>query len=84
MHKIATDEMIRAAMFKAVETSLIPRHSLLVEYLKSWECIEQVLHAALEVQPKMNNFCGLRCMASEDLSPESKKALAIPTADMRH
>ncbi|WP_130910612.1 hypothetical protein [Pseudomonas sp. Sample_9] len=84
MPKIATDEMIRAAMFKAVETKLIARHSLLAEYLKSWECIEQVLHAALEVQPKMNNFCGLRCMGSEDLSPESKKALAIPTADMRH
>jgi len=84
MPKITTDEMIRAAMFKSVETDLIPRHSLLAEYLKSWKCIEQVLHAALEVQPKMSNFCGLRCIASEDLSPESKKALAIPTADMRH
>ena len=84
MYKIATNEMIRAAMIKAVETKLIPRHSLLAEYLKSWDCLEQVIHAALEVQPKMNNFCGQRCMASADLSPESKKALAIPTADMRH
>ncbi|WP_283437898.1 hypothetical protein [Pseudomonas helmanticensis] len=84
MYKIATHTMIRAAMIKAVEINLIPRHSLLSEYLKSWEHIEKVLHAALEVQPKIDNFCGLRCMASKDLSPESKKALAIPTADMRH
>ncbi|MFZ3280119.1 hypothetical protein [Pseudomonas sp.] len=84
MYKIATQEMIRAAMIKAVETKLIPRHTLLAEYLKSWEQLEQILHAALAVQPKMNNFCGLRCMATEDLSPESKKALAIPTVDMRH
>jgi hypothetical protein len=84
MYKIATHEMIRSAMITAIETNLIPRHTLLSDYLKSWECLEQVLLAALEVQPRMNIFCGLRCMASEDLSPESKKALAIPTADMRH
>lgn len=35
MPKITTDEMIRAAMFKAVETNLIPRYSLLAEYLKA-------------------------------------------------
>jgi hypothetical protein len=84
MYKIATNEMIRAAMITAMENNLIPRHTLLSEYLKSWECLEKVLYAALEVQPRINNFCDLRCMASEDLSPESKKALAIPTADMRH
>lgn len=84
MYKIVTHEILRAALIKAVEINLIPKHSLLADYLKSGERLEQVIQAALEVQPKINNFCGLRCMASADLSPESKKALAIPTADMRH
>ncbi|MFJ2537498.1 MULTISPECIES: hypothetical protein [unclassified Pseudomonas] len=84
MYKIVTHEMLRAALIKAVEINLIPKHSLLADYLKSGDRLEQVIQAALEVQPKTYKFCGLRCIPSEDLSPESKKALAIPTADMRH
>lgn len=84
MYKIVTHEMLRAAFIKAVEIHLIPKHSLLADFLKSGQRLEQVIQAALEVQPKPYKFCGLRCMTSEDLSPESKKALAIPTADMRH
>ncbi|MBX9408891.1 hypothetical protein K5E40_24790 [Pseudomonas baetica] len=84
MYKIVTDEMLRAAFIKAVEINLIPRHSLLADHLTSGQRLEQVIQAALEVQPKTYKFCGLRCMTSEDLSAESKKALAIPTADMRH
>ena len=84
MYKIVTQETLRAALIKAVEINLIPKHSLLAEYLKSGELIQQVIQAALEVQPKPYKFCGLRCMTSENLSHESKKSLAIPTADMRH
>lgn len=84
MYKIVTQEMLRAALITAVEINLIPKHSLLADYLKSGEQLEHVIKAALEAQPKIAKFCGLRCMASEDLSLESKKALAIPTADMRH
>ncbi|QXI01123.1 hypothetical protein HV782_003745 [Pseudomonas monsensis] len=84
MYKIVTQEMLRAAFIRAIEINLIPRHRLLAEYLKSGEKLEQVIQAALEAQPKIAKFCGLRCTASEELSPESKKALAIPAADMRH
>ena len=84
MYKIVTPEMLRAGLIKAVEINLIPKHSLLAEYLKSGERIEQVIQAALDAQPKIAKFCGLRCMTSENLSHESKKALAIPAADMRH
>jgi hypothetical protein len=84
MYKIVTQEMLRAALVKAVEINLIPKHSLLADYLKSGAQLEQVIQAALEAQPKIAKFCGLRCMTSEELSPESKKALAIPTTDMRH
>jgi hypothetical protein len=48
MPETATYEMLRAAMIKAVETNLVPRHSLLAEYLNSWERLEAVIQAALD------------------------------------
>lgn len=48
MPETATYEILRAAMIKAVETNLVPRHSLLAEYLNSWERLEAVIQAALD------------------------------------
>lgn len=47
MYKIVTQEMLRAALVKAVEINLIPKHSLLADYLKSGAQLEQVIQAAL-------------------------------------
>jgi hypothetical protein len=46
-----TNEMLKAAMIKAIETGLIPRHSHLDSYLRSWECLALVIQAALEATP---------------------------------
>ncbi|WP_426206594.1 hypothetical protein [Pseudomonas sp. TWP3-1] len=51
MPETPTYEMLRAAMIKAIETTLIPRHSLLAEYVKSWERLELVIQAALAARP---------------------------------
>ncbi|MHC8398691.1 hypothetical protein ACYZTX_04140 [Pseudomonas sp. MDT1-17] len=48
MARSATNEMLKAAMIKAIETGLIPRHSHLDGYLKSWESLALVIQAALE------------------------------------
>lgn len=58
MYKIVTQEMLRAALVKAVEIKLIPKHSLLADYLKSGVQLEQVIQAALEAQPKKPSFVG--------------------------
>lgn len=47
----ATHEMIKAAMIKAIETGLVPRHSYLDAYLRSWESLTVVIQAALEAMP---------------------------------
>ncbi|MGX0893908.1 hypothetical protein AB7M22_005916 [Pseudomonas sp. ADAK2 TE3594] len=47
MAKSVTHEMIKAAMIKAVETGLVPRHSHLDGYLRSWESLALVIQAAL-------------------------------------
>jgi len=52
MPEAATYAMVRAAMIKAVETNLIPRHSRLADYIKSWERLEIVIQAALDVYPE--------------------------------
>lgn len=39
--------MLEAAMIKAIETGLIPRHTRLDDYLKSWEKLALVIQAAL-------------------------------------
>ncbi|MBK5550199.1 MULTISPECIES: hypothetical protein [unclassified Pseudomonas] len=46
-----TNEMLKAAMKKAIEIGLIPRHSHLDGYLKSWESLGLVIQAALEATP---------------------------------
>ena len=43
-----THEMIKAAMIKAIETGLAPRHSHLDGYVKSWESLALAIQAALE------------------------------------
>ncbi|UVK99321.1 hypothetical protein [Pseudomonas sp. B21-048] len=48
MAKSATHEMIKAAMIKAIETGLIPRHFHLDGYVRSWESLALVIQAALE------------------------------------
>ncbi|WP_162556165.1 hypothetical protein [Pseudomonas sp. 31-12] len=51
MAKPATYEMLKAAMIKAIETGLIPRHPHLDGYIKSWESLALVIQAALEATP---------------------------------
>jgi hypothetical protein len=48
MARSATHEMIKAAMIKAIETGLVPRHCHLDGYVKSWESLALVIQAALE------------------------------------
>lgn len=46
-----TEEMVTAAMKKAVELKLIPRYCIGEdEYLKHWQNIEAVLQAALNAE----------------------------------
>ncbi|TPG74594.1 hypothetical protein [Pseudomonas arsenicoxydans] len=52
MARSATPEMIKAALIKAIETGLIPRHSHLDAYLKSWDNLALVIQAALEATDK--------------------------------
>jgi hypothetical protein len=41
--------MLEAAMTKAAETGLVPRHGVDLEtYLKTWDAMKQVLQAALD------------------------------------
>jgi len=47
----ATHEMIKAAMIKAIEIRLIPRHPHLDAYIKSWNSLALVIQAALEATP---------------------------------
>lgn len=58
MAEKATYAMLRAAMIKAVETNLIPRHSRLAEYIKSWERLELVIQAALDMYPEQKAASG--------------------------
>ncbi|MFM9382734.1 hypothetical protein [Pseudomonas sp. UV AK001] len=58
MAEKATYAMLRAAMIKAVETNLIPRHSRLAEYIKSWERLELVIQASLDVYPEQKAASG--------------------------
>jgi hypothetical protein len=51
MARSATPEMIKAALIKAIETGLIPRHPHLDAYIKSWDCLTLVIQAALEATP---------------------------------
>jgi hypothetical protein len=46
-----THEMIKAAMIKAIEIGLVPRHPYLDGYVKSWESLALVIQAALEATP---------------------------------
>lgn len=49
--KPPTEEMVTAAMKKAVELQLIPRYCIGEdEYLKHWQNIEAVLRAALNAE----------------------------------
>ncbi|WP_223522024.1 hypothetical protein [Pseudomonas sp. GL-B-19] len=51
MSELATFEMIKAAMIKAIETGLVPRHPRLDGYIRSWESLALVIQAALEATP---------------------------------
>lgn len=51
MSEPATVEMIKAAMMKAIETGLVPRHPHLDGYIRSWESLALVIQAALEATP---------------------------------
>lgn len=42
-----TQEMLNAAMKKAVETGLVPKHSDPDTYLKQWDAMKACLAAAL-------------------------------------
>lgn len=43
-----TDEMLQAAMKKAVELGLLPAFAGEEQYLKNWDNMQQVLEAAFE------------------------------------
>lgn len=47
--KEVTQEMLEAAMKKAVETGLIPKHVDEETYLKNWASLKAVLQAALDL-----------------------------------
>jgi predicted metal-dependent phosphotriesterase family hydrolase len=47
----ATNEMLKAAMRKAIETGLIPSYSHLDGYLRSWESLALVVQAAVDAAP---------------------------------
>lgn len=46
-----TQEMLEAAMKKAVETGLVPKFADEDFYLKRWDAMKQCLQAALDVAP---------------------------------
>lgn len=46
-----TEEMLAAAMKKAVESGLLPKHADSETYLKKWDGMKQCLQAALDVAP---------------------------------
>lgn len=47
-----TEEMLQAAMKKAVETGLVPKHTIDEEtYLRNWGVVKAVVQAALDVTP---------------------------------
>lgn len=46
--KNVTEEMLEAAMKKAVETGLIPKHVNQETYLQNWSSMEAVLKAAFD------------------------------------
>jgi len=45
-----TQEMLNAAMKKAVELGIFPKHGDEQTYLRHWESMKQVLEAALDGQ----------------------------------
>jgi hypothetical protein len=47
--KEVTQEMLEAAMKKAVETGLIPKHVDQETYLENWSSMKAVLQAALDL-----------------------------------
>jgi len=46
-----TQEMLEAAMKKAVQTGLVPKHVDGDTYLKNWDAMKQCLQAAQDVAP---------------------------------
>lgn len=46
-----TNEMLKAAMRKAIETGLIPSYSHLDGYLRSWENLASVVQTAVDATP---------------------------------
>ncbi|WP_223518460.1 hypothetical protein [Pseudomonas sp. GL-B-19] len=46
-----THEMIKAAMIKAIETGLVPRHPYLDAYISSWDSLALVIQAAIKAAP---------------------------------
>jgi hypothetical protein len=47
-----TQEMLNAAMKKAVELGLVPKHMSGDSYLKTWDAMKQSLQAALDAADK--------------------------------
>lgn len=45
-----TEEMLTAAMKKAVETGLLPKHADEQTYIKNWDGMKAVLQAALDAE----------------------------------
>lgn len=43
-----TEEMLKAAMKKAVETGMLPKHVNEETYLKNWSGMKKALQAALD------------------------------------
>lgn len=48
---VVTDEMLQAAMQKAVETGLLPKFADPETYLKRWDGMKQCIQAALDAAP---------------------------------
>lgn len=59
----ATNEMLKAAMRKAIETGLIPSYSHLDGYLRSWESLALVVQSAVDAAPTTTapTPCSNRC-----------------------